>query len=212
LRPAGGVYLEAAYSVKEELAAGEYFALQVSPAPCGWVETSTRQIAVHRFGYVRISESDGFVQLEDCVLVPAARRPEIRRIVKDGKEFYGQGMYKTGEDIPLGSYYIEPDLFLAGNGTRKDIEWKSTNVYDWIGYRHYDKHDSQMYAAQLGLHGWKAFLRKTAAGEVLGTDTFVGAAQVELSRPGEYIELIKVKLLRVNLKRPFEEAGKGSDK
>lgn len=213
-----GVYLEGVYSVPVELPPGDYFALQMKPirsrTGTGGVVTDSSDFCPNRFGYIRISESDTFAQLSDCVLIPAEKKPEVSPVAKEDGDYYGQGMYKIGVDIPLGTYAIRPDLFIIDyNFTyydkdsftyysepathRSDTEWNRT-VFDWLGYWYYDEGINQSYAVELGqLSETKPVLR------ILGKfsvryERFEDEATVTLDRPGEYIELIKIGLAEMN--------------
>ena len=186
-----GVFLEAAYSVPNEIQPGEYFALQTSSFSAE-VETDRGQVPINHFGYVKVEENDTFIQMEGCVLIPVSQKPEIYPLVINDTVYYGQGMYKIGDDIPLGIYSLHPDLFMLGANGRTEIDWELSDVFDWIGYNYSDRELNISFTAQLGRLKGKTVVRKID--QYTEYEIFKGDVTVDLNLQNDYIKLINVRL------------------
>lgn len=148
--PRDGVYYGTIYKVGEEITPGEYFILSMDiedgtiDSYCTNGKTypiSSPEYGQHernRFGYFRIEENDGYLKLENSILISLESKPNISPVSHENisylnrdkgvlfyfKKFlfgqeheedyeqlvYVQGEYKIGEDIPLGVYQIQSEI------------------------------------------------------------------------------------------------------
>ncbi|WP_033164794.1 hypothetical protein [Clostridium sp. KNHs205] len=154
-----GIYYEGAYKVGEEIPEGEYFMLsvEVSAGTCLLTNEKNEVIGlVNRFGYVTIGE-DLAVNLENCILIPLDLKPDIQPIMYQGEEedkgkmVYAAGMYKIGEDIPVGNYSIKNEVYknvtdLSYEGYHGNESYYYPGYWNWCGLIAY---------GDIGKEGWK---------------------------------------------------------
>jgi len=190
----GYVYPEAAYSVPNEILPGEYFAIQVSQFSA-FVETAGGRFVINRFGYVRVPPGDGFVQLLNCVLIPIESMPQIQPVINDGMEHYGQGMYKIGADIPLGTYTIQTDLFLPGTGGIQEYNINATKGLIWIGYIYYDSELNEVYRIRFTSYRGRLVMETTPSQGEREYEFLSQMPSFAFEHEGGFIRLIKTRLV-----------------
>jgi len=141
-----GIYYEGAYKVGEEIPKGEYFMLsvEVSEGTCLLTNEKNEVIGlVNRFGYVTIG-GDLAVNLENCILIPLDLKPDIQPIVYQGEDadkgkmVYTAGMYKIGDDIPVGNYSIKNEVYksvsdLSYEGYHGNESYYYPGYWNWCG-------------------------------------------------------------------------------
>ena len=186
-----GVYPEAAFSVPNEISPGLYFAIQIRESSA-IITNDGGRFSIIRFGYVEVKPDDTFVQLENCVLIPVELKPQILPLTRNGAEYFGQGTYKVGADIPLGTYTIQTDLFTAG----RELNINSTKGLVWIGYVYYDSGLSEVYQRQFTSYRGRLVMRTTTVDGFSEYEFISQLPELVFDQEGEYIRLIRTRLAR----------------
>lgn len=154
------VYYDGSYKVGEELPEGEYFVIEFDMTRL--VDEYGDWIAFNdsRFQYVVIDDIAA-LNVKGCALFPLDAKPEVHPVkyqgtgAGEGKYVYPNGMYKIGEDLPVGTYQIKNELFhavldLSYEGYHGNEEYYAE--VNWCGLEAIDGDDpqSEEYRKRLG--------------------------------------------------------------
>lgn len=129
-----GVYYEGSYLVGEDIPEGEYFAIDI-----GSMENLTmdredyRPLPRTRFVYFTLSNTK-ILNIRNFIVFPADHKPRISPIryqgtgEGEGSLVYSNGMYKIGEDLPVGTYKIKNEVYhpiydLSYEGYHGNASW-----------------------------------------------------------------------------------------
>lgn len=140
-----GIYYEGAYKVGEEIPEGEYFMLSMDTGEgVGSVSNERDELIeiINRFGYVTI-QGDLVVNLQECILISPDQKPKVAPVSYqgegegEGKQVFAFGMYKVGEDIPIGTYKMKNELYksisdLAYKGYHGNVSYDA-GEHNWCG-------------------------------------------------------------------------------
>ncbi|MDL2324544.1 hypothetical protein LJC61_05270 [Ruminococcaceae bacterium OttesenSCG-928-A16] len=108
-----GVYYEGSYQIDDTIKSGTYFTISTAYYGKGTINTAFEDISFMRFGYVHLNADMQYVNLRHCILIELKEKPLLHPVWSDVEEeyVYPQGMYKAGEDIPLGKYRMVATLY-----------------------------------------------------------------------------------------------------
>lgn len=158
------VYYDGSYKVGEELPEGEYFVIEFDMTTLRDEYGDRISFNRNRFQYVVIDDIAA-LNLKGCALFPLDAKPEVHPVkyqgtgAGEGKYVYPNGMYKIGEDLPVGTYQIKNELFhavsdLSYEGYHGNAEEYYAEV-NWCGLETRDGDDpqSEEYRKKLGWWG-----------------------------------------------------------
>lgn len=138
-------YYDGSYIVGKEIPKGEYFVLSMEVSVGTALVTNQKDetlALISRFGYVNIKDELA-VNVQYCILIPMDQKPDVHPIKyqnpdeANGENVFAAGMYKVGEDLPMGTYKIKNEVYTNVSDLNYDGYHGNKNYYpgyfNWCG-------------------------------------------------------------------------------